>query len=234
MAARLNLKQLTFIKLYLGSDDTIAGNASACYRIAYNSKAKPKTINAMASKLMASAKVKKVIDTATKQAVAAVNWSARTVLDESVTLYNRCMGYEEVPEQYIATDKQTGVRTPHTVYRRSFNAAGARAALELIGRNTGIQAFQDNVEVSHTVYLEQALAKRAKAVESRATALLPGPGADANQVGASPGIEASQVDQVDPSLPAVAPGHSDPADRRPGGPGKEGASAGGQANVGSR
>jgi len=240
MAARLNLKQLAFVKHYLGSDDAIAGNASACYRVAYNPGANQKSIHAMASKLLTNPKIKKLIEAATREAIKAVNWSARTVLDESVRLYDRCMGDEAIPEQYIATDRETGIRTAHTVYRRSFNAAGARSALELIGRNTAIQAFQDNVEVSHTVYLEAALVKRAKAVERRALGLpaLPGvidhvsaPGRESEasgQVTTSPGIEA---DQVDGSLPATAPGHSDPARPAPGGPGKEGASSGGQPNA---
>lgn len=262
MARGLNLKQLAFVKHYLGTDETIAGNATACYRIAYQSKAAPKTVNAMASKLMASTKIKRVIEAATRKAVDAVNWSARTVLDESVMLYNRCMGYEPHPVEVTTKDPKTGEYVTTIVHHRSFNPAGARAALELIGRNTGIQAFQDNVEVSHTHYLEQALAKRAKAVEARAASLtvvpvlpgsvdrtaapgreseagdqvlpmLPGPG-DAGDQADLPGLEVNQVEgRIGGSLPAAAPGQSDRPGRRPGTSGKEGASSGGQANVGS-
>ncbi len=78
------------------------------------------------------------------------------------------MGDEAYPIEYEHTDPETGEITVETYYMRSFNPAGAEAALELIGRNRGIQAFKDNVEVSHTHYLEEALAKRAKIVEASA------------------------------------------------------------------
>ena len=173
-----------------------------------------------------------------------MNYSAETVLAETVTLYNRCMGYEEYPVHYSTRNKDTGIITPHTYQHRSFNAAGARAALELIGRNAGVQAFQDNIEVSHTHYLEQVLSRRAKQLESSVVSVVPVlPGqadsvdqADSDRPGHAPGhgIEAGQASQVDADpQPAGAPGHSDPPGRRPGVRQKEGASEGGQANAGS-
>jgi hypothetical protein len=41
-------------------------------------------------------------------------------------------------------------------------------ALELIGKNTSVQAFSKKVEINHTHYLEQKLNERSKAVEKAA------------------------------------------------------------------
>jgi hypothetical protein len=46
-----------------------------------------------------------------------------------------------------------------------FNAMGVRAALELIGRNVGVKAFQDNLEFGHNFRLEQLLIERTKVME---------------------------------------------------------------------
>ena len=215
MARRLNQKQLLFIQLYLGSDDTLAGNATACYREAYKSEAKSKSVQVMASKLMQHPRIKAVMDRATTKAVEAVNWNAATVLAESVRLYDRCMGDTFYPVEHTYVDKKTGELVTTINQERSYNAAGARAALELIGRNTGIQAFQDNVEVSHTHYLEQVLNRRAKVLEGRYTVVpdaLPGevPLPGALPAPGSPGIEADQV--VGQAAPAcVAPGRESAA-----------------------
>ena len=209
MARRLNLKQLAFVKLYLGDDPEIAGNATACYRVAYQSKAKPKTIHSMSSTLMRNPLIQARIQKATTRAVAACDWSARTVLEQSIKLYDRCMGEGDY----------------------AFNPQGARAALELIGRNTGIQAFTENIEVSHTHRLEQALSRRAKVIEGRAVPM-PAIGEPVDQVPHSmPGDVHAPGQESEPGPP---PGNgsahlvvSDPPGQRPGGSEKEGASSGG-------
>ena len=43
-------------------------------------------------------------------------------------------------------------------------------ALDLIGRNRAVLAFQNNVEVNHTHYLEEVLNERMKKVEAAAKA----------------------------------------------------------------
>lgn len=50
----------------------------------------------------------------------------------------------------------------------NFNHAGVKAALELIGRRTRVEAFKDTIEHSHTHRLEKALARRGKEVEQAA------------------------------------------------------------------
>ena len=179
MTRRLNRKQLAFARHYLGNDPDLAGNATACYRAAYDTKAKPKTVNSMASTLMCNPLIRKLMETATRKAVEAVNWSAETVLAESVRLYDRCMGDADYPVEHSYLDKKTGEIVTTINQERSYNPSGARAALELIGRNTGIQAFQENIEVSHSHHLVQALSRRAKVIEHRATQAIAAPGSEA-------------------------------------------------------
>lgn len=205
MARGLSIKQLAFVRHYLGNDPALAGKATACYRLAYQTDAKPKSVNAMASTLMKSPKVAARIAAATRKAVEATDWSARTVLEESIRLYDRCMGDTEYPVEHTYLDPKTGDQVTAVCQERSYNPAGARAALELIGRNTGIQAFQENVEVSHTHHLVQALSRRAKVIEGRAAQVVAVPGSES-----LPTPPAQVVDDGDP--PGKANGHG----RQPG------------------
>jgi hypothetical protein len=98
---------------------------------------------------------------------------ANFVLEQSVRLYDRAMGDATVEVDVIETvrnDDGTTCKRARTIERRDYNPAIARQALELIGRHTSIQAFQDNVEHTHTHRLEQALARRSKLVEAAADA----------------------------------------------------------------
>jgi hypothetical protein len=51
---------------------------------------------------------------------------------------------------------------------QEFNPSGVKSALELIGKNIGVQAFQENVNVDHTSHIEKLLNERSKAVEAAA------------------------------------------------------------------
>ena len=168
MARKLNSRQLAFIKVYLGDDSKIAGNATKCYRSVYGDTASDRSAQVCASKLLGNPLVKAQIDRSQAKAVQAIDWNARTVLEEAVRLYDRCMGDTSYPVEHSRKVKDSDTYEIVVVQERSYNPQGARAALELIGRNTAIQAFQDNIEVSHTHHLELALAKRAKVLEGMA------------------------------------------------------------------
>lgn len=206
MARKLNARQLAFIKCYLGDDPKIAGNGTQCYRSVYGATASDRSAQVCASKLLNNPLVKAQIDRAQAKAVQAIDWNARTVLEEAVRLYDRCMGDTSYPVEYTRLDKKTGELITTVHQSRSYNPQGARAALELIGRNTGIQAFQDNVEVTHTHHLEQALAKRAKALEgmARGVPILPARAAPALPAGADP------PDHLGESSPGQGNGADDP------------------------
>ncbi len=235
---KLTIKQQLFLQHYLGADTSLHGNATQCYLKVYECNLK--AAESGGARLLQNARVKAYIKEHQKLVQVKTGVDAAWVLKESIRLYHRCMGDEAYPVEYERTDPETGIVTVETVYRRSFNPTGAKAALELIGRNAGIQAFKENIEVSHTHYLEQALARRAKAVEDRATRSIPvlpgandvqpGRGPPASEPGHAPGRErqAGRADLIEPS----GPGHADPTGRQPGGRQKEGPSTGGQPNAG--
>ena len=180
MARPLTFKQLLFVKHYTSDDAITCGNATQSYKKAYQPTGCERTTQAMASKLLRQPKIAARLASAESKAHKEIEWNALRVLQESVRLYDRCMG---------------------DIEGYSFNAGASRAALELIGRNTGIGAFTETIEVSHTHYLEQALAKRSKVIEGRASVVAIEPAA---KVQASDPVLAAQV-QADP-IPGPGPG----------------------------
>ena len=168
----LNINQARWLRAYLGRDPRYTGNASASYRLAYPGSS-AKTSQVSSSKMMNHPLVKieiaKYKQAQSEQNIADANY----VLSQSVRLYDRAMGDIPIEIDVIDTIRQddgTLANVTRTVERRDYNPAIARQALELIGRHTSVQAFQDNVEHKHTHRLEQALARRGKAVEARAEA----------------------------------------------------------------
>ena len=147
MARRLNPKQLAFVRFYTGDDPATCGNATKSYEKAYSATCGQRSIQSMGSKMLRNPQVAALLARAEAKAHKEIDWNAKRVLQESVRLYDRVMGDEE---------------------GYTFNASAARAALELIGRNTGIGAFSDQIDVTHTHYLEAQLAKRSKVIEGRA------------------------------------------------------------------
>jgi len=71
-------------------------------------------------------------------------------------------------DEPIEVDVVTPSGEQRTIARRDYNPQVAKAALELIGRHTQVQAFKENVEHSHTHRLEQELARKGKQVEDAA------------------------------------------------------------------
>ena len=171
----LNPRQRRFLRLYLGRDDRYNGNASKCYKVVYDpdEERSAKVGHSMASKLLKHPIIKEEIerwhDVQRKQTMA----DATFVLEQSVRLYDRAMGDAPIEVDVIEEDKETGKQRVVTLEKREYQPAIARQALELIGRHTSVQAFQDNVEHTHTHKLEQALARRSKLVEARATNAIP-------------------------------------------------------------
>jgi len=172
MARPLTFKQLLFVKHYTSDDAVTCGNATQSYKKAYQPTGAEHTTQAMASKLLRQPKIAARLASAESKAHKQIEWNALRVLQESVRLYDRCMG---------------------DIEGYSFNAGASRAALELIGRNTNIAAFTEVVEVSHTHYLEQVLAKRSKVIEGRASVVAIEPAA---QVGSNHPAQAGEVDPI--------------------------------------
>jgi len=164
----LSPKDREFADRYFGGSDDCRGNAARCYRYLYP-RCKVSTAQTNGPRLLRKTQVQAYLESKARKLQEATEINAQWVLEQSVRLFARCMGDEAYPVEYQRINPETGIITAETYYIRSFNPAGARAALELIGRNRGIQAFQENIEVSHTHYLETVLNKRAKQLESAAT-----------------------------------------------------------------
>ncbi len=169
---QLNFRQRAFVKAYLSDDPITGGNATQSYKKVYGSTCTERSIQTMGSKMLKQPRIAAMLEQAASKAIEEINWNAKKVLEQSVRLYDRCMGDTSYPVTVEYIDKDTHEPAVSTVQRSDYNPAGARSALELIGRNRGIQAFQDNVEVSHTHYLEQQLTARAKVIEGKAMPVL--------------------------------------------------------------
>ena len=161
----LTVKQQAFVRAYLSRDSRYHGNATASYKKAYGDSGNERVAQASGSRLLRLPAIKRKIDTYLAKAAQANQVDANFVLEQSIRIYDRAMGDEAVEIDVIAKDG-----TVRAVEERSHNPAIAVKALELIGKHTSIQAFQDNVEHTHTHRLEQALAARQKQVESKAAA----------------------------------------------------------------
>ncbi len=85
----------------------------------------------------------------------------------------RDIAFGDLPGIYerMVKDPETGEVRKVVENLRQFNPQALGKALELIGRNRLVQAFQDSVEVSHAHHLEEMLNERTKQVEAAAAAL---------------------------------------------------------------
>lgn len=216
MGIELSPKDQHLADNFFGGPSKLRGSAKACYK-QLHPRCKDSTAETEGPAILRKPQVKSYLDSKARKLRDETEINAQWVLEQSILLYHRCMGDEAYPVEIESTDPGTSVITVETVYRRSFNPAGAKAALELIGRNRGIQAFKENIEVSHTHYLEQQLARRAKAVEGRALGAL-------GTLPALPGRSPAPGNQVEAGGQVYV-------DAQPGGSEKEGASSGGQPNV---
>jgi len=157
----LTVKQQAFLKHYLGADMGLHGNATQCYLTVYECTLK--AAESGGARLLQNAKVQEYIRAHQQIVAEKTGIDAEYVLRQSIRLYNRAMGDEP-----IKVDVVTSSGEQKTIARRDYNPQVAKAALELIGRHTQIQAFSVKVEHSHTHRLEQRLAAKSKAVEKAA------------------------------------------------------------------
>ena len=99
-----------------------------------------------------------------------IDVTAETALRDAIRL--RDIAFGDIPGTYerMVKDPETGEQIKVIVQLRQFNPQAVGKAIELIGRNRLVQAFQDSVEVSHTDRLEELLNERTKKVEAAAEA----------------------------------------------------------------
>jgi phage terminase small subunit len=147
MTKILSAKDQQFADLYYGGPDDMRGNATACYR-AIHPRAKQRTCEVNGSRKLRQAEVVEYLESKREELTEATGVNAEYVLRQSIRYLEIAIGDRPTPE--------------------NFNHAGVKAALELIGRHTRVQALKDTIEHSHTYQLEQRLAVKSKAVEKAA------------------------------------------------------------------
>ena len=147
MTDKLSAKDQQFADLYFGGQDDVMGNATACYRHLHP-RAKDNTCQVEGSKILSKPMVADYLQAQREKLTEVTGINAECVLRQSIRYFEIAIGDRPVPE--------------------NFNHAGVKAALELIGRHTRVQAFKDTIEHSHTHRLEKALARGGKEVEQAA------------------------------------------------------------------
>ncbi|MDH3636730.1 MAG: terminase small subunit [Gammaproteobacteria bacterium] len=144
MINKLSARDREFADNFFGGPDEVRGNATACYRHLHP-KAKITTCQVEGSKILSKPMVALYLESRRVELTKSTGINAEYVLRQSVRYLEIAFGDRPAPE--------------------GFNAMGVKAALELIGKNTGVKAFQDSIEIGHTFKLEQMLNDRIKAIE---------------------------------------------------------------------
>jgi len=165
---QITAKNWAFLKLYLGRDVRYHGNATRCYMKVYDMESE-RQAQVSGSRLCAVPVIKQAIQKYREEAAQQMGIDAGFVLEQSVLVYDRAMANLGV-EVDIITKLKDGSQVLTTVEQREHMPAIAVKALELIGKHTAVQAFQDNVEHTHTHRLVQALQAKSKQVERKAAA----------------------------------------------------------------
>ena len=147
MPNKLSAKDQRFADLYFGGPDDVMGNATACYRNLHP-RAKDNTCQVEGSKLLSKPMVAEYLQAQREKLTEVTGVNAEYVLRQSIRYLEIAIGDRPAPE--------------------NFNQAGVKAALELIGRHTRVQAFKDTIEHSHTHRLEHALARKSREFEKAA------------------------------------------------------------------
>ena len=162
MTNKLSAKDRQFADHYFGGAADVRGNATACYH-EIHPRAKQRTCEVNGSRKLRQAEVVEYLESMRDKLTETTGINAEYVLRQSIRLYNRAMGDEPIEVDVVTPSGEL-----RTIERREYNPQVAKAALELIGKHTQVQAFRDNVEHTHTHRLEHRLAAKSKAVEKAA------------------------------------------------------------------
>lgn len=158
---KISTNNRQFIDLYVGGPDHLRGNATACYR-ELHAKASQRTCETASSRIMRKCEVQEYLSSKLDKISEETSINAQWVLDQAVELFKKCMGETAYPNKISSDGKEV------EEMMRSFNPSGAIRALELIGKNVLVNAFQNRLEISNQPDLEEILSRRQKFVEDRA------------------------------------------------------------------
>jgi phage terminase small subunit len=166
MTGKLTIKQQRFLELYLGAEPGQSGNSTKSYMAAYGCS--EKCAGASGPRLLANVRIKEAIAKHQERVQEKVDVTAATVLQDAIRFRDIAFGDVGAVEEKLVEDKETSEFYIKVFHVRRFNAQAVGKAIELMGRNCVVQAFQESVEVSHVHYLEEALNRRLKDVEDAA------------------------------------------------------------------
>lgn len=169
--AALSYGQRAFVDLYVGGPDAIRGNGTACYRFLHP-RANESTCATEACKYLILPKIKKYLDEKAQLLSEKTTMNAARVLEESIQMLAMAKGLLPQIHEFVVTVKNAETGADEQVIAKNelcvTNLAMMAKAIELIGRNVGVRAFEDSVNVNHTGDLERMLNDRGKALEAGA------------------------------------------------------------------
>lgn len=155
-----------FIDNWLGGADELRGNATACYQNQHPKTAR-RSCEVSAEKIMRKIEVQEYLQAKLKKVEEKTDINAAYVLQKSAEFLEMCLGNVEVNNDIIITG-DNGKKVVIEAHAKQFNAPGVGKALELIGKNISVQAFQEKIDISGKLDLGALMAKRQKAVEKKA------------------------------------------------------------------
>ena len=159
-------KDIMFASLYIGGPDHLRGNGKKCYQEIWP-QSSDRSAETFASRKLSTDKVqayiKENVAMITQEAIERAKVDAQWVLEQSIDLYKMSTGQKDVPEQVTVNGDKTV-----DIMKRVFNGPAAKSALELIGKNVLVKAFQEQLSVENKSDLADILASRQKAIEAKA------------------------------------------------------------------
>ena len=168
MTEKLTIKQQRFLELYLGAEPGLSGNATKAYQAAYGCTTR--AAGASGDRLLKNAVIVKEIASFQQKLQEKMEITAESVLADAVRFRDIAFGGVGSVQEELVEDKETGEWHIQAFSVRRFNAQAVGKAIELMGRNCVVRAFQENIKVSHTHILEERLNERTKKVTAAAEA----------------------------------------------------------------
>jgi phage terminase small subunit len=165
---RLTVRQQSFLGYYLGAEPGLSGNATKSYMAAYGCS--ERCAGASGPRLLENVRIKEAIAKHQERLQEKIDVTAETVLRDAIRF--RDIAFGDIPGTYerMVKDPESDEQIKVIVQLRQFNPQAVGKAIELIGRNRLVQAFQDSVEISHTDRLVELLNERTKKVAAAAEA----------------------------------------------------------------
>ena len=161
----LSLKDRLFADNYMGGLDNLRGNAARCYKHVHP-RCKDSTASTEGPKILKKPHVVAYLREKADRIQKETDINAKWVLDES--LRSLAIAFGDQPgifESVVKTDSGEFLKVRHELCQT--NLAAVNKALEVIGKNVNVQAFQDSVEVKHVDH-ESILNRRIKKIEAQA------------------------------------------------------------------